>query len=107
MPQVRQEFESDIGTKGDIVRVALVRDGKRVVAFVVQYEAWLDETHRPVVRFDTAHGFAHRDILDWQGQTIRWERMPDVNYATALTRAIADIKEEWERYRTDFLRRRP
>jgi hypothetical protein len=54
------------------------------------YREWLNDTdsifiwfttERGVVRYDTAHGFAHRDILDPDGQTVRWEPMREVDYA--------------------------
>jgi len=44
------------------------RVGKRVVEFRVQYETKLGGEWYPVVRYDTAHGFAHRDLIDRHGR---------------------------------------
>ena len=35
-----------------------------VLSFVVQYETRLEGKWLPVVRYDTEHGFAHRDLFD-------------------------------------------
>jgi hypothetical protein len=107
MPERTEQFEVPINDLGDFVRVVIRRDGKAIRHFVVQYEALIDEEERPVVRYDTAHGFAHRDIVGWDRGTVHWDRMRDVDYNTALTEAIEDLTANWERYRADFLRRRP
>ena len=44
-----------------------VRIGGQVVEFVVQYEIRVGLDWVPVARYDTAHGFAHRDLLSPNG----------------------------------------
>ncbi len=102
---VTNRFEILVNDLGDIVRVIIVREGKRVDAFTVQYEAMIDKELRPTIRYDTAHGFAHRDMLNWEGETIYWVQTRNVEYATALKEAIDDLTTNWERYRTELLRR--
>jgi hypothetical protein len=59
------------------------------------------------VRYD-CHLGPHRDTLDWNGETISKQWMSTgISYDRALQDAIHDLKENWERYRDDFLRRRP
>ena len=40
-----------------------------VLSFVVQYETLIEGKWFPVVRYDTTHGFAHRDLFDKRGNS--------------------------------------
>lgn len=75
---------------------------RRVVEFVVQLEVEVREVWKPVIRYDTAHGFAHIDRYNLRGRTKK-ERLA-LNYGEALTRAERDIKQNWSHYRERFLR---
>jgi hypothetical protein len=52
------------------VRVGFDTDQGQGVDFTVQLECWIEDRWRPAVRYDTAHGQAHRDTLDWEGRVI-------------------------------------
>jgi hypothetical protein len=106
--QVRREFVAPVNEFGDIMRVRMNRDHNMVVDFVVQFEALIDESFLPVVRYDGSHGVPHRDLLDWSGKTIdkHWAA-EGTTMGDALTEAIRDIRSNWEYYREAFLRRRP
>ena len=96
-----------LGPSGDGIRVRIVTEGRTVLDFTVQYEAYIEGEYRPVVRYD-CHLGPHRDTLDWSGRTIHKHWMPKgISYNQALDDATADIEANWERYRDDFLRRRP
>lgn len=72
-----------------------------VTGFVVQYEALIENEWRPVVRYDTTHGFAHRDLLHPGGDTEKQPLyLPSLNLA--LTFAIQDLKMLWTRYRAGY-----
>ena len=72
-----------------------------VTRFVVQYEAMIDNEWRPIVRYDTVHGFAHRDLLHPSGETDKQPLyLPSLNLA--LTFAIQDLKMMWSRYRAGY-----
>lgn len=43
------------------IRVWFESEHGRVLGFVVQLECLFNDEWYPVVRYDTAHGFAHRD----------------------------------------------
>jgi outer membrane usher protein FimD/PapC len=88
------------------VRIVITTQRGQVVHFVVEFEALIDGQHVPVVRYDTAHGRAHRDRLDWQGRVVR-KTWLDLNHAEALTWAQDDIMRNWQRYLTAFLRMKP
>jgi len=76
-------------------------DKGHVTRFVVQYEAMIEDEWRPIVRYDTAHGFAHRDLLHPGGDTEKQPLyLPSLNLA--LTFAIQDLKMLWTRYRAGY-----
>lgn len=108
MPPQERDHKIVVGDDGDVIRVRFRKDGSRIDRFTVQFETEIDGDLKPVVRYDTAHGFAHQDTLDWDGQTLHWQPMHNRHdFANAMTEAIADLTSNWERYRADFLRRRP
>jgi len=72
------------------------------VFFRVQYESKVDQIWYPVVRYDTAHGFAHRDLLTHEGHCRKTPLFSqDLN--DALTFAENDLKTNWEIYKRRFL----
>jgi len=73
-----------------------------VLAFTVQLEIFVNGQWRPAVRYDSAHGFAHRDRYFLDGRSTKTDLRLDFN--EALTFADEDIKENWEDYRDRFLR---
>ncbi|MDP9364308.1 MAG: hypothetical protein M3Q10_08830 [Chloroflexota bacterium] len=94
---------------GDFIGVWFARESDRgIVEFAVQYQIRLEGQERQVLRYDGAHGYAHRDLLDWHGNVIRKTPMREgIGYGEALTEAIDDIQEHWFQYRTRYLERRP
>ena len=79
---------------------ALIEKGK-ILKFVAQYEALIGDDWRPVVRYDTSHGFAHKDIIHYDGgQEKQPLYFPDLNIA--FTFAIQDLKISWRWYRMAY-----
>jgi hypothetical protein len=74
-----------------------------IVAFVVQLEVEFRGSWVPVVRYDMAHGRAHIDL--YQTPARKTKQFLTLSPAEALTLADEDIKENWEGYRKEFLRR--
>ncbi len=67
---------------------------------VVQYEAFIDENWRAIVRYDCAHGFFHRDLLKPNGeQEKKVFEIPDLN--TAFSFARQDLEDRWKWYKED------
>jgi hypothetical protein len=73
-----------------------------VLNFVVQYETRIRGRWFPVVRYDTRHGFAHRDVLDSKGNA-RKTPVFARNYNEALTFAEYDIRSNWILYKQRFM----
>jgi hypothetical protein len=69
---------------------------------MVQLEIYLNGNWHPIVRYDTAHGYAHRHIYHYRKATQATPLFTD-NYAEALDFADTDIKDNWESYREHFL----
>ncbi len=74
----------------------------QIIDFAVQYETFLNGELFPVVRYDTSHGFAHRDILNIKGEE-RKTPLFIFDKNDALTFAENDIKDNWELYKQRFL----
>jgi hypothetical protein len=75
----------------------------KILKFTVQYETNIGGQWRPVVRYDTAHGFFHRDVMHpGKGQEKIYIRAKDYN--EALTLARNDIKKNWQIYKSAFMK---
>lgn len=84
-------------------RARHVRVENNVVEFTVQYEICVRDEWYPVVRYDTAHGFAHRDIISYNGD-VKKEEIPFDDFNLALTYAESDLRNNWSKYRAMFLK---
>ena len=73
----------------------------QVVQFVVQLECCFAGEWIPVVRYDTAHNFAHCDRLHPYEPT-RKTRLVTRDYNEALTSAIRDLTDNWRKYRERY-----
>lgn len=78
------------------IRVALEVRKNRVVNLVVQLETFLGDWV-PVVRYNYAHGFPHRDLLFADGRKLK-EPVEDRDLGRIATRAIEDLKKNWLAY---------
>ena len=80
------------------LRIRFDLESGNVVMFVVQLECKFDDIWIAVVRYDTAHGFAHRDRMYPQQDTEKTEmRVRDFN--EGLTVAMFDLVNNWSDYR--------
>ena len=72
-----------------------------IVRFRIQYEARIGETWHAVVRYDTAHGRPHKDILHVDGSQdkVEFYGYPEEE---VLTLGERDIKINWQRYRAEY-----
>lgn len=100
-------YRSRLGDEEDFLRVRLQVERGRVSRFTVQYETVINGQTYPVVRYDSAHGEAHRDTIDSGGNVIAKDWFIDRAYAEIATEAIDDIKTNWRAYRDRFERRVP
>ena len=78
-------------------RVSFQVDRGKIRRFVVQYETFSEAAWRPIIRYDTAHGFAHADLFHSKGKPTKTP-LPKGDFNEALTLAQEDINRNWERY---------
>ncbi len=83
-------------------RVAFTVDRGRIVEFVVQLEVAAEKQWKPVVRYDTAHGFAHCDRYSPDGNVKRHELLPVADFNQALTFATQSIRRDWQDFVQPF-----
>ena len=79
------------------------RRRNEIFEFVVQLEILIHGQWRPVIRYDTAHGFAHCDILHPSGKKEK-VRMPSIDYKEALTYADEDLSQNWHFYQQRYMK---
>lgn len=96
------EYVTPLGFDGRR-RTRHIRRGNNIIEFVVQYELKVNNKWHPVVRYDTVHGFAHKDILSYKGD-VKKEPLPFNDLNLALTFAEKDLKDNWQTYRISFLK---
>jgi hypothetical protein len=96
-------FTHNLGS-GSRARVRFVKERGRILAFVVQLECLFDNQWHPVIRYDTAHDFAHCDVM-WPNGTREKTALSISDYNQALTFAHEDIKANWRIYRDRYQER--
>lgn len=89
-------------TSEDRIRVEIHTVRGQVHNFTVQYELLLNRNWTAVVRYDTAHGYPHMDVMHpGSGQEKIILRTSDL--AEALNFAIGDLKLRWNHYRDRYI----
>jgi hypothetical protein len=84
------------------LRVRFELEHGQVVGFTVQLESRFGEDQWvPVVRYDTAHGFAHCDRLHPYAPPAK-SQMNTRDYNEALTLALHDLALNWGAYRRRY-----
>lgn len=73
----------------------------RVILFRIQYEALIEGEWRPIVRYDTAHGHPHKDVMHPDGSQSK-EEFPHYSNAEVLTYGQRDIQRKWRQYREAY-----
>ena len=99
---IRREWTEDLLAGSVRLRCTYQRHGKQVLRFTVQLEALCGERWCPVVRYDNAHGFSHRDTIHADGTQEKTALfVGDVN--ATFTYAIHDLKANWPAYHARYL----
>jgi DNA-directed RNA polymerase subunit L len=83
------------------LRVRFELERGQVIQFVVQLECCLTDEWIPVIRYDTAHNFAHCDRLHPYEPTLK-TRLVTRDHNEALTFAIRDLTNNWDKYRERY-----
>lgn len=102
-------FDAPLDDEGlEWIRCRFTTEVGQVTRFTIQYESTVAGERKPVVRYDNAHGFAHRDILDRSGRVVSKSRLARVlTPKEALQLGERDIQQNWQRYRQGFFGKEP
>ncbi len=86
------------------LRVRLLTENGELIDVMYQYESFIINEWRAIVRYDCAHGFFHRDVIlpngDKEKKTIEID-----NLKTASKYAEQDLKDRWEWYKERFIKK--
>lgn len=74
-----------------------VWERNQVTEFTIQYESLISGQWHSILRYDTAHGQPHRDLLHPDGTQTK-EMYPNYRNAEVLTIGQRDIIENWPTY---------
>ena len=88
-------------TSRDRIRVRFKKDRGKITDFVVQYEMLVKGKWAAVVRYDTAHGQPHTDVISPDG-TKEKRLLHFPNYNDAFSYSQEDVKANWERQRERY-----
>jgi hypothetical protein len=85
------------------IRHKHIRFKQKILRFTLQLEIHLNNKWYPVVRYDTSHNFAHKDLIHYNGKK---EKTPLFirNYNDALLFAQADLKTNLTLYKEMFIK---
>ena len=72
-----------------------------IIGFAAQLEVLVNDQWKVVIRYDSAHGFAHIDRYYLDGRKVKIEL--HLKLSEALTLGDEDIKENWKIYQKLFL----
>ena len=90
-------------SENERLRLKIKTDKGKVIDMVVQYETKIKEQWKPVVRYDCAHGFFHRDIIYPSGDKEK-KAIAIRDLETALSYAEQDIKDHWDLYKEKYIK---
>lgn len=100
MPEIRFVVPLQ-GSPIDRYRHYHLIDRRMVREFTIQYEANIAGEWHAIVRYDTAHGRPHKDVLQPDGTQTK-EEFPYYTPAEVLTFGQNDIRRNWKKYRAQY-----
>ena len=86
----------------DRLRFHISMDHNVINSVVIQYETEINGRYCPIVRYDTAHGFFHRDIMAPDGGDIAKDFVAFFATKEAIDFAYKDLRYNWRQYREAF-----
>jgi hypothetical protein len=100
-----KEFFIYLGNRlNDRIRFRFKKEKGEIIDLVLQYEAMINGKWMPIVRYDCAHGFFHRDVIHPNGDTEKkMIDVPDLRFAFSF--AKQDLEDKWDWYKEQYLKR--
>ena len=84
--------------KGIEIHVYLETLNGLVINYVVKLVLSVDKKYYEIIRFDSAHGCPHKDILDEMGAVARKIWFESLDNQQGLDMAVKDTKDNYELY---------
>ena len=99
-----KEFVKSLDNDGnERMRVRLTIIKGKLIDIVFQYESLIVKKWTPIVRYDLAHGFFHRDVMKSNGEKEKTIiEIAELHEASIF--AEHDIKDKWEFYKQRYLK---
>ena len=100
-----KEFFLYLGTRyKDRLRIHFKTEKGKIDDLLLQYETLLSNKWTEIVRYDCAHGFFYRDIINPNGSKEKKAiEMSNLNDAFAFARQ--DLEDKWEWYKENYLKK--
>lgn len=86
------------------LRFKVITSKGKVIDIVIQYETFIDNKWIPIVRYDCAHGFFHRDIMNPDGTQDKSAISIEL-LEVAIGYAEQELKDNWQNYKNNFLKK--
>ena len=100
-----KEFEALLDDNGyERLRIKLKNEKGLLTDVVFQFESFINNKWHPIVRYDCAHGYFHRDIMMPNGQKEKQSLEFD-NLKDAAKYAEQDIRDRWDWYKERYMRK--
>jgi len=87
----------------DRLRLKIVTVKGKISYFVIQFETFIDNNWHSIVRYDNAHGFFHRDVMNHKGEKEK-QAINIINLEDAFSYAQQDLKDRWDFYKERYLK---
>ena len=101
----KKEYLKSLENNGnERLRVKLTIEKSKVIDLVFQYESLIHGRWCEIVRYDSSHGFFHRDFISPDGKKEK-TRIEIPEMKSAATYAEQDIKDKWEFYKSKYLKK--
>lgn len=86
------------------IRVRLITENGELKDVMYQFESFIEAKWTPIVRYDCAHGFFHRDVLMPNGD--KEKRSIEIDsLKSASNYAEQDLKDRWEWYKERYIKK--
>jgi len=80
------------------LRIRYLKDRGRILRFTVQLETLINQDWTPIVRYDNAHQYVHRDDLKPGGSQIKTPPMTFADNEDAFNFALRDLRTNYRFY---------
>ena len=75
----------------------------KVENFIIKLETFINNHWIEIERYDTFHGYVHKDIMEKNGNKKRVVKYELINNESGMNMAIKDFKENYKLYLRRFL----